>query len=153
MARIERFTSKAEADLACGLLSDNGIPARVSGDDVGGVHPDIPFGIGGTAVVVPDDRLQHALALLDESIPAADLEAAAREQEGAAEGEAATVPAEGPAGVAPSTPPPGDPAEDQATAGTEAPFRPRRGLRPVALLAVIAMVVGALVVVASLWPS
>lgn len=65
MARIERFTSRAEADLACGLLIAHDIDAYVLGDDAGGTRPDIAFGIGGTAVVVPDDQLHDALALLD----------------------------------------------------------------------------------------
>lgn len=66
MARINRFTAKVEADLACGLLHAHGIDAYVSSDDAGGVHPAIPFGIGGTVIVVPDDQLREALALLDD---------------------------------------------------------------------------------------
>lgn len=66
MARINRFTAKVEADVACGLLQTHGIDAYVSSDDAGGVHPDIPFGIGGTVIVVPDDQLDEALALLDD---------------------------------------------------------------------------------------
>lgn len=65
MARIDRFVTRAEADLACGLLQVHGIAAYVSGDDAGGMRPDIPFGIGGTAVVVPDEDLDDAIALLD----------------------------------------------------------------------------------------
>jgi hypothetical protein len=66
MARIERFTSRTEAELACGLLRAHGISSYVSVDDAGGVRPDIPFGIGGTAVVVADGELERALALLDD---------------------------------------------------------------------------------------
>ncbi|MFA9431066.1 putative signal transducing protein [Egicoccus sp. AB-alg2] len=82
MGRIERFTSRADAELARSVLEDAGIPAYVSGDDAGGVHPDIPFGIGGTAVVVPDDRQQEAERLLrrelrDDVLDDAELEAAA----------------------------------------------------------------------------
>lgn len=77
MARIDRFTSRAQADIACGVLRANGLDARVSGDDAGGVHPDIPFGIGGTAVVVPDDELEAATALLDEHVTLDHLEVAA----------------------------------------------------------------------------
>jgi hypothetical protein len=65
VARIDRFTSRMQAEMACGLLQANGFHARVSADDAGGVHPDIPFGIGGTAVVVPDDEYREAIALLD----------------------------------------------------------------------------------------
>jgi hypothetical protein len=65
VARIDRFTSRMQAEMACGLLQANGFQARVSADDAGGVHPDIPFGIGGTAVVVPDAEYEEAIALLD----------------------------------------------------------------------------------------
>jgi hypothetical protein len=82
MTRIERFASRADAELARTVLETNGIPAYVSGDDAGGLHPEIPYGIGGTAVVVPEDRYAEAIALLDEELgdqglDAADLEAAA----------------------------------------------------------------------------
>jgi hypothetical protein len=65
MARIDRFTSRTDADLACGLLQAHGIAAYVSADDAGGMRPDIAFGIGGTAVVVADEDLDEALAILD----------------------------------------------------------------------------------------
>jgi hypothetical protein len=66
MVRIERFTSRVDAELACSMLTAHGFNARVSGDDVAGVHPDIPFGIGGTAIVVPADQYAEAIALLDQ---------------------------------------------------------------------------------------
>lgn len=65
VARIDRFVTRADADLACGLLVAHGINAFVSVDDAGGMRPDIAFGIGGTAIVVPDEELDDALALLD----------------------------------------------------------------------------------------
>jgi hypothetical protein len=65
MARINRFMTRAQADLACGLLRSNGVDAIVLADDAGGMRPDIGYGIGGTVVVVPDHQLEHALALLD----------------------------------------------------------------------------------------
>lgn len=71
MARINRFTAKFQADLACGLLQAHGIEAYVSSDDAGGTHPNMPFGIGGTVVVVPDDQLDEALALLDDQATSA----------------------------------------------------------------------------------
>lgn len=70
MARIERFTTRVQADLACEMLRANGVDARVSSDDAGGLHPDIAYGIGGTVVVVPDDEFALANALLDEGTPA-----------------------------------------------------------------------------------
>lgn len=66
MARIERFTSRMQAEMARSVLETNGISAYVSGDDAGGLHPELPYGIGGTAVVVDDDRYEEAIALLDE---------------------------------------------------------------------------------------
>jgi hypothetical protein len=93
VARIDRFTSRQHAEMACGLLRAHGIEARVSADDAGGVHPDIPFGIGGTAVVVMDEDYDDAIALLD-------AEPAAWE-----EPEAATVPpSAAPDGAAQSNP-------------------------------------------------
>jgi hypothetical protein len=82
VTRIERFASRADAELARTVLEANGIPAYVSGDDAGGLHPEIPYGIGGTAVVVPEERYADAIALLDEElgeqgVSAAELESAA----------------------------------------------------------------------------
>ena len=65
MATIDRFTSRAEAELACGLLSAHGIEAFVRGDDAGGAYPQLPFGMGGMVVVVPDELLDEARELLD----------------------------------------------------------------------------------------
>jgi hypothetical protein len=82
VTRIERFASRADAELARTVLEANGIPAYVSGDDAGGLHPEIPYGIGGTAVIVPEERYADAIALLDEElgeqgVTAAELESAA----------------------------------------------------------------------------
>ncbi|GEM_PF-2621392 len=73
MGRIDRFMSRTEADLARTVLEDAGIPAYVSGDDAGGLHPEIPFGVGGTAVVVPDDRHREACDVLDLELDASML--------------------------------------------------------------------------------
>jgi len=69
VARIDRFTSRIEADLARGLLESAGIAAWVSADDAGGNNPALPFGIGGTVVVVAEDDLADALAILDATAP------------------------------------------------------------------------------------
>ncbi len=68
MARIDRFASRVDADLACGLLQTHGIDAYVMSDDAGGTRPDIAFGIGGTVVVVPDEDLATALELLEPEV-------------------------------------------------------------------------------------
>jgi hypothetical protein len=62
--RIDRFHSRTQAELAASFLEAHGIAARVRGDDAGGVHPAIPYGIGGTVVEVDDERGEEALALL-----------------------------------------------------------------------------------------
>lgn len=65
--------SRIDAELGRSVLEAAGIPVYVSGDDLGGMHPEIPFGIGGTAVVVPDDRYQEACAILDAELGGAGL--------------------------------------------------------------------------------
>lgn len=65
MARIERFTTRTEAEMARGLLEAHGIAARVVADDAGGNRPDIAYGIGGTVVEVLDEDLHEALEVLD----------------------------------------------------------------------------------------
>ncbi len=67
VARIDRFVSRTQAELAAGFLGAHGIHARVFADDAGGLRPDIAFGIGGTVLVVDDDELDEALALLDDA--------------------------------------------------------------------------------------
>ena len=82
MATIDRFTSRAEAELACGLLSAHGIEAVVRGDDAGGAYPQLPFGMGSLVVVVPDEQLEEARELLDdagERVPATSTAVAAHE--------------------------------------------------------------------------
>ena len=77
MARIDRFTSRAQAQLACGLLNAHGIDAYVSGDDAGGAYPQLAYGIGGVVLVVPDAQVDAARDLLDEHLSDAEVDAAA----------------------------------------------------------------------------
>ncbi|MEX2550527.1 MAG: DUF2007 domain-containing protein [Nitriliruptoraceae bacterium] len=65
MARIRRFTSRVEAEMAASMLSAHGIEAEVRNDDSGGMHPNLAYGIGGSEIVVPDDQLDEANSLLD----------------------------------------------------------------------------------------
>lgn len=74
--RVGRFLSRAEAEVARGLLETNGVPAVVIGDDGGGVHPDISYGYGGVALGVHPDDVDEARSLLgdiDAPIDRADL--------------------------------------------------------------------------------
>ncbi len=49
------------------MLNACGIDARVVNDDTGGMHPNLAFGHGGSEVVVPDEQLEEATALLDDA--------------------------------------------------------------------------------------
>jgi len=122
VARIDRFTSRTQADIACGLLRANGFEARVSGDDAGGVHPDIPFGIGGTAVIVPDEEFEDATALLDQHRLTPDDSGEADVSDGDFH----------------------RPGEPQATDES----KPRLALRAVVLIVVVVMIVAAVVTAA-----
>ncbi len=66
MARIQRFSSRVDAEVAASMLAARGIDARVVNDDTGGMHPNLAFGHGGSEIVVPDDQLEEATALLDD---------------------------------------------------------------------------------------
>lgn len=66
MARIRRFSSRVDAEVAASMLTARGIDARVVNDDTGGMHPNLAFGHGGSEIVVPDDQLEEATALLDD---------------------------------------------------------------------------------------
>ena len=65
MARIRRFTSRVDAEVAASMLRAHGIEARAVHDDTGGMHPNLAFGQGGSEVVVPEAELDAATALLD----------------------------------------------------------------------------------------
>jgi hypothetical protein len=74
--RVGRFLSRAEADVARGLLVTHGIEAHVLGDDGAGVQPDISYGYGGVALAVhPDDEdeARELLADLDPPLTRAEL--------------------------------------------------------------------------------
>ncbi len=65
MARIRRFTSRVDAEVAVSMLRAHGIEARAVHDDTGGMHPNLAFGQGGSEVLVPEDQLVEATALLE----------------------------------------------------------------------------------------
>ncbi|MFP4311028.1 MAG: DUF2007 domain-containing protein [Nitriliruptoraceae bacterium] len=68
MARIRRFSSRVDAEMAASMLLANGIDARVMNDDTGGMHPNLAFGLGTSEVIVPDEQLAEATALLDAAL-------------------------------------------------------------------------------------
>jgi hypothetical protein len=151
MTRIERFASRTHAELARTVLVTAGIPAYVSGDDAGGLHPEIPYGIGGTAVVVPDERYAEAIAVLDAElgegpVDDAELEAAALAATPADPGAVGSgLPATGPdASDTPGASATRAPSSADRSADAETSRTGRR--RPAFLVAVGLMVIALLVV-------
>lgn len=65
--RVGRFLTRAEADVARGLLEAHGIEARVLADDAAGMRPDVAFGAGGIALAVHPDDATLAQELLDDT--------------------------------------------------------------------------------------
>jgi len=55
---IEKFTSRAEAELAAGLLESEGIEALILADDAGGLYPMLQFIRGVRLLVAQEDELQ-----------------------------------------------------------------------------------------------
>jgi hypothetical protein len=64
--RIGRFLTRAEAEVARGMLETHGIDARVLGDDGAGVQPDISYGYGGVTLAIHPDDEADARDLLDD---------------------------------------------------------------------------------------
>ncbi|HET7692374.1 MAG TPA: DUF2007 domain-containing protein [Gemmatimonadota bacterium] len=59
---VARFHWRHEAEMALGILEDEGIPGAVLADDVGGVYP----GIGSARLIVPAEHAERARLVLDE---------------------------------------------------------------------------------------
>ena len=68
-ARVGRFSSRAEADLARSLLRDHGIDSRLVADDVAGLQPELSLATGGLQLEVLAEDVEDARAVLDE-VPA-----------------------------------------------------------------------------------
>jgi hypothetical protein len=64
VAVIGSFNSRPEAELAAGMLGNDGIPATVVGDDAGGAAG-VNLAAGGYRLEVPDDQCAEAEALLE----------------------------------------------------------------------------------------
>jgi len=60
---VARFHWRHEAEMALGILKDEGIPGVVLADDAGGAYPGI---FGGARVVVPAEHAAHARRILAE---------------------------------------------------------------------------------------
>lgn len=64
MAVIGSFNSRPEAELAAGMLGNDGIAATVVGDDAGGAAG-VNLAASGYRLEVPDDQRAEAEALLE----------------------------------------------------------------------------------------
>lgn len=80
---VRIFGDRGEAEIARGLLEAEGIPAALAADDLGSEGPGVEIGPGIQLVVDAPD-IERARELLDQRIPAEDLDAAERESEGSA---------------------------------------------------------------------
>jgi hypothetical protein len=59
---VARYRWRHEAEMALGILEDEGIPGAVLADDVGGVYP----GIGSARLIVPTEHADRARVVLAE---------------------------------------------------------------------------------------
>jgi len=60
---LKTYTSRAEAELAQGILQANGIEAMVSSDDAGGMQPWLQQALGVRLLVHHEDALRAAWVL------------------------------------------------------------------------------------------
>lgn len=60
---VARFHWRHEAEMALGILEDEGIPGVVLADDAGGAYPGI---FGGARLVVPAEHAERARLVLAE---------------------------------------------------------------------------------------
>jgi putative signal transducing protein len=60
---LKTYTSRAEAELAQGILQANGIEALVSSDDAGGMQPWLQQALGVRLLVHHEDALRAAWVL------------------------------------------------------------------------------------------
>lgn len=68
MAEVGSFTSRAQAEMAAGMLDAHGVRAEVMGDDAGGALPHVAVGSHGFRVQVADGDRDEAEALLDDLV-------------------------------------------------------------------------------------
>jgi hypothetical protein len=61
---IKKFTTRMEAELARGMLQENGIKAVVTADDAGGMYPQLASSLGAQLRVEESDA-STALQLLE----------------------------------------------------------------------------------------
>lgn len=62
---IKTYFSRYEAEIARGLLESSNIQAFISGDDCGGMRPDIPLGMGNYRLLVNREKFEAARGILN----------------------------------------------------------------------------------------
>jgi hypothetical protein len=77
---VKAFTERTEAEIARGFLEAEGIAAAIAADDLGSEGPGMTFGKPIDLVVEASD-VERARELLEQAVPASDLEAAELESE------------------------------------------------------------------------
>lgn len=65
--KIKSYSSQIQAFGDKAILEDNGIRARLSSDDAGGMRPDVGMATGGVWLLVNADDAEEARELLEES--------------------------------------------------------------------------------------
>ncbi len=69
LVEVKNFLYRHQAEVAKGLLLDEGIEAIVSADDCGGYRPHLTFGMGAVKLLVKESDLakaQEVLKVLEE---------------------------------------------------------------------------------------
>ena len=64
MRKLQSFSIRAEAEMACELLKAAGISCVIQSDDCGGLRPNIAFATGGSMVYVDEKDYLKALKLI-----------------------------------------------------------------------------------------
>jgi hypothetical protein len=65
--RIKTYLNRHEAEMDKAFLESNGFLARISADDAGGMQPHLLYRAEGARLLVPEDQVEEAKALLDAS--------------------------------------------------------------------------------------
>ncbi|MEI6092185.1 MAG: DUF2007 domain-containing protein [bacterium] len=65
MKELQSFSTRAEAELVCSLLRDEGIACIIKSDDCGGMRPNLAFATGGSQIYVDEKDYSKATQLLN----------------------------------------------------------------------------------------
>lgn len=65
LINIRTFTQRYEAEMAKGLLSEQGIESIILADDCGGQRPDLSVRMGGVQLVIRKEDIEKANEILE----------------------------------------------------------------------------------------